>query len=170
MPALLKRPDSLPSPASGLLRAEQFQIAYNTNDIDRACAIFRERFGIHEFRRLEGPMPDGGHIRVELAWVGNVMYELMMASGPGTTLHRRGLPADDFSIRHHHLGFVIHDDAQWAALEVEAQRTGRPLLNKRCNEGFMSTCFVDAPELGHYLEYVFPEPAGLAFLNAVPGN
>jgi hypothetical protein len=38
------------------------------------------------------------------------------------------------------------------------------------NPGFMQSCFVDAPELGHYLEYIFPSPAGAEFLSSVPGN
>ncbi|RJF91506.1 hypothetical protein D3876_10300 [Sphingomonas cavernae] len=167
---MLTRPGSGFSPSQGLLRAEQFQIAYATNDIEAACAVFRDRFGITEFQRLEGPLPDGGHIRVELAWVGTVMYELLTASGPGSALYMDRVPDDGFVIRHHHLGFLIHDAAQWAALAREAERVGAALLNQRQNEGFMRTCFVAAPELGHYLEYIFPEPAGLEFLNAVPGN
>ena len=170
MSGLLTRPGSKFSPAQGLLRAEPFQIAYATNDIDRACDVFRDRFGIQAFRRLEGALPDGGYIRVELAWVGPVMYELLTATGPGSGLYAGRLPDDGFAIRHHHLGFIVQDEAQWAALEAEAGRIGAPLLNKRRNEGFIQSCFVDAPELGHYLEYIFPEPAGLAFLNAVPGN
>ncbi|MCJ8158556.1 VOC family protein [Sphingomonas sp. LaA6.9] len=166
----LIRPDSNFSPSNGLLRADQFQIAYATNDIDAACAIFRNRFGIDAFRRLEGPLPAGGRIRVELAWVGTVMYELLTASGPGSALYMDRVPDNGFAIRHHHLGLLIHDAAQWAALAREAERVGTPLLNLRHNEGFMRTCFVDAPTLGHYLEYIFPEPAGLEFLNAVPGN
>ena len=170
MTGLLTRPGSAFSPGQGLLRAEPFQVAYATNDIGRACDVFRDRFGIQAFRRLEGPLPEGGHIRVELAWVGPVMYELLTATGPGSYLYAGRLPNDGFAIRHHHLGFIVQDDAQWATLEAEAVRLGAPLLNKRRNEGFLQSCFVDAPELGHYLEYILPEAAGLAFLNAVPAN
>ncbi len=159
-----------PDPASGLLHAEQFQMAYATNDIDRACVLFRQRFGIGEFRRLEGPLPAGGHIRVELAWVGGIMYELLTATGPGSDLYVGRLPSNDFAVRHHHLGFLIHNQEQWDGLMATVTRNGATLLSKSHNPGFMQSCFVDAPELGHYFEYIFPEPAGLAFFESVPGN
>lgn len=170
MSGLIRRPDSGFTPAKGLLRAEQFQMAYATNDIDRACDIFRERYGIEEFRRLEGPTAAGGHIRVELVWVGSIMYELITATGPGSDLYVGRLPKDGFAIRHHHLGFLIHDAAQWDALMQEIARTGASMPYQNDNPGFLRSCFVDAPELGHYFEYIFPEPAGIAFFEGVPGN
>lgn len=170
MTNILKRPASAFDPGRGLLRAEHFQMAYATNDIDRACALFSDRYGIAEFRRLEGQMPSGGHIRVELAWVGTIMYELLTANGPGAELYVGRLPQGDFAIRHHHLGFLIQDQAQWDALQDEVARRGWSMPYRNHNAGFMRSCFVDVPELGHYFEYIFPEPAGLAFFEGVPGN
>lgn len=166
----LKRPRAAFSPAKGLLRTEHFQMAYATSDIDRACAIFKDRYGIREFRRLEGQLPAGGNIRVELAWVGTIMYELITASGPGSDLYVGRLPADGFSIRHHHLGFLIHDEAEWDALMQAIENGNWTMPSKSSSPGFMQSCFVDVPELGHYFEYLFPEPAGLAFFESVPGN
>lgn len=170
MAHLLDRPKSVFDPSTGLLRSEHFQMAYATNDIDRACDLFRARYGIREFRRLEGPMPSGGHIHVALAWVGPLMYELLTASGPGSALYMDNLPTDTFAIRHHHLGFLIHDEAEWQALMDRIDHSGRVLLSQNYTQGFMRSCFVDAPELGHYLEYLFPEPAGLDFFQSVPAN
>jgi len=166
----MKRPDCLFDPAAGLLRAEQFQIAYATNDIERACECFREQYGIREFRRLAGPMRTGGHIHVELAWVGSTMYELITAEGPGSELFTQRLPRSEFAIRHHHLGFLIHSDRQWRALLDEIERRHWTLASVGHTPGFMRSCFVDVPALGHYLEYLFPEPAGLAFFEAVPAS
>ncbi len=166
----MKRPEASIDPAAGLLRTEQFQIAYATNDIARARDIFGERYGIREFRRLEGQMPSGGHIHVELAWVGTIMYELLTASGPGSELYVGRLPQDRFAIQHHHLGFMIRSAAEWEALMQRIERNGETLLHSNNNAGFLRSCFVDAPDLGHYFEYVFPEPAGLAFFESVPGN
>lgn len=170
MPNFITRPDAAFDPTAGLLRIEHFQMAYATNDIDRACDLFGERFGIREFRRLEGPLPAGGQIRVELAWVGTIMYELLTASGPGSDLYVGRLPGDGFAIRHHHLGFLIHDDAQWQALLDKITGDDWTMPSKSHNPGFMQSCFVDVPELGHYFEYIHPEPAGLAFFESVPGN
>ncbi|CAM5528515.1 hypothetical protein ACFSUK_30150 [Sphingobium scionense] len=168
---LLRRPSPLVDPASGVLRAEHFQIAYATNDIDRAQAILADRYGIGAFRRLEGPLAAGGQIRVELAWVGPVMYELLTASGPGSAIYMDRLaPGDAFQMRHHHLGYLIHDDAQWQALLARAEADGLPVPHVSHNIGFMHSCFVDAPELGHYLEYIFPTQAGIDFFAAVPAT
>lgn len=145
-------------------------MAYATNDMEQACDFFRQRLGIKEFRRLEGPMPSGGHIHVELAWVGNTMYELVTAEGAGSELYMGQLPDGGFAVRHHHLGFLIHNDAQWQALLATIERDGWQLLSKSHTHGFMHSCFVDVPELGHYFEYLFPEPAGLEFLENVPGH
>ena len=170
MATTLRRSSATFAPAKGLLRAEHFQIAYATNNIDRARDCLSERLGILEFRSLEGATPAGGHIRVELAWVGPTMYELITASGPGSELYVGRLGTDDFAIRHHHLGFVIADEAQWQAVFAEAERQGFAVPYENETPGFMRSCFVDVPELGHYLEYLWPTAAGLDFLENVPAN
>jgi hypothetical protein len=170
MSGVLKRPNSAFTPGNGLLRTEHFQMAYATNDIDRAMALFRTRYGVREFRTLEGQLPAGGHIHIELAWVGTVMYELMTASGPGSAIYMDRLPPGDFVVKHHHLGFLIPDQAQWDALMAEVERGGWSMPHASNTPGFMQSCFVDVPELGHYFEYLFPAPAGLAFFESVPGN
>ena len=166
----MQRPDSHFDAAAGPLRAEHFQVAYATNDIERAMAIFRDRFGIGEFRQLKGRMLKGGDIHIELAWVGGTMYELLTASGPGAETFMMNIPEDTFTIRHHHLGFLIHDDAEWNALLADIERNGWRILSQNDNTGFMRTLIVEIPELGHCLEYLYPEPAGLAFFENVPGN
>lgn len=171
MTAFLRRPRPGGDPGRGLLCAEHFQIAYATNDIDRAVALFGERYGVREFHRLEGPLRDGGRIRVELAWAGPLMVELMTASGPGSAIYMSRLPASDgFVLRHHHLGYLVQSAAEWDALMGEVARRGLSLAHESETEGLMRSCFVDAPELGHYLEYILPAPRGLALLEGVPAN
>jgi hypothetical protein len=162
----MQRPAAIIDPAKGLFRADHFQMAYATNDIDQACALFRDRFGISEFARLEGKLAAGGRIRVELAWVGSIMYELMWAEGPGSAIYMDRLPdVRGLQLRHHHLGYLIDDEAQWQALVAGA---GERVVYLNENRDFMSVCFVDAPELGHYLEYIWPSDAGRAFFESVP--
>ena len=165
------RPQLQSDPSRGLLLTAHFQIAYATNDINRARVLLAERYGITRWQSLEGPLKDGGHICVELAWVGTVMYELLTATGEGSAIYMNRLPAEDgFYLRHHHLGYCITDNSQWAALMAEIEAKGHQMPHVSFNEGFMKSCFVDAPELGHCLEYICPEPEGLVFFNAVPGN
>src|SRR5437867_138297 len=125
MTGTINRPQLDTAPGRGLLRAEHFQVAYATNDIDRACALFRERLGIGEFRRLEGQLPAGGYVRVELAWIGGIMVELMTASGEGSAIYMDRLPSGDgFAVKHHHLGYLIKDQAEWDALMVRVSEQG----------------------------------------------
>jgi Glyoxalase/Bleomycin resistance protein/Dioxygenase superfamily len=168
MAFMLTRREAALNPRGGLLLAEHFQMAYATTDIDRACELFGARFGIRKFRRLEGQMPAGGHIRAEFAWVGTIMYELIFASGPGSDIYMDRLPAGGgFRIKHHHLGFLIHDQDQWKALIAEAEKHGWPVPYHNVNS-LVEACFVDVPELGHYLEYLLPQKAGLDFFESVP--
>jgi hypothetical protein len=162
------RPATSTDPGQGLLRAEHFQIAYATRDIDAACDLLRAAHGIETFRRLEGQLPAGGTIRVDLAWVGGIMIELLCASGAGSAIYMDRLqPGAAMTL--HHLGYLV-DAAQWRALMARVETQGHAMPHVSFNAGFMNSCFVDAPGLGHYLEYLCPEPAGLAFFESVPGN
>jgi len=167
----LPRPALLPDIGRGLWLTEHFQVAYATNDIDRACALFQDRFGIGAFGRLEGQLPAGGSIRVELAWVGTVMIELLTASGAGSAIYMDRLPmGEGFAVRHHHLGYLVADHAQWDALMAKAAECGFVVPHQNDNPGFLRSCFVDATPLGHYLEYILPEPKGLEFFRSVPAS
>ena len=73
-------------------------------------------------------------------------------------------------MRHHHLGYLIHDKQEWDGLDIDAERAGAKILYRNEATGFIDSLFVAAPELGHLLEYVFPEQAGIDFFEAVPGN
>ena len=153
---------------SGLLVLEHFQMAYVTNDMGRARDLFHRRLGVREFCRLEGPLAAGGHMHAEFAWVGTQMYELICATGPGSALYMDRLPQGaGFAIRHHHLGFLIHNRSQWDAVLAAAERNGWSVPYRNVNS-LVEVCFVDVPELGHYLEYLFATPAGLAFFESVP--
>ena len=164
----LTRPPAALDPAAGLLLAEHFQMAYLTNDLDRAKSLFADRLGISAFQDLGGEMPGGGTIRVALAWVGTIMYELLETRGSDLPLYAEWLPrAGGFHLRHHHLGYVVHDRAQFDGIAQGARRADWPVVHRNSNP-LVDVVFVHAPELGHYLEFMLPTPAGLGFFNSVP--
>jgi hypothetical protein len=168
MDYLLPRPPGMFDPSKGLLRAEQFQTAYLTNDLDRAKTLFTERLGIRDFQDLGGPLPHGGTIRVALAWVGTIMYELMETEGSEISVYADWLPREaGFHIRHHHLGYILHDRPQLDGVETAARAVDWPVAHRNANP-LVEVMFVHAPELGHYLEYMLPTAAGLDFFNGVP--
>lgn len=158
-------------PGPGVLRKEQSHLGYVTNDLDRAMEVFRSRYGVKEFQLLEGPMPDGGSVRVAFAWAGGQIYEVMQMAGPSTGFYNEILPQDGtFAIRFHHTGFVIHDEPSWRDLEAEIARDGWPIAFSTLTGDFIDAYYIWCEELGHHVEYVWPHEAGLAFYGAVPVN
>lgn len=168
MPYLLDRPAADFDAGSGLMVLEHFQMAYVTNDMDRALDLFRRNLGVREFTRLGGPMPSGGTMHAEFAWVGTLMIEVIEATGPGSALYMDRLPRDgSFAVAQHHLGYLVHSQAQWDAVLANAAANGFEVVFRGDNP-LVEFCFVQVPGLSHYLEYLFAKPMGLDFFNAVP--
>ena len=168
MPYKLTRPVADFDAGAGLLLLEHFQMAYVTNDLDQARALFRDRLGIRDCAVLEGEMAGGGYIRAEFAWVGTLMYELIHATGPGSEIFSGHLPpTDDFIVKHHHLGYLVQNQAQWDAVQGNAERNNLQTVGHSSNS-LVDVCFVHLPECGHYLEYLFATEAGIAFFENVP--
>jgi hypothetical protein len=169
---ILQRPAEPTHAPTGLMRKEQFQTGYVTNDLDRACELLRAKYGIGEFSFLEGEMGEGGSIRVAFAWVGGNMYEIIDAKGgKEAEFYTSRLPADgSFALVFHHLGYMIHSDEEWAAVKAEIAEREMNVALDVATGGFMDAIYIEAPELGHYLEYLYPAEGGLQFFGAVPAN
>lgn len=159
-----------PRVGHALLGREHSHSAWVTNDLDRAVEIFSRRYGVTEFQFLEGDMPTGGFIRVAFAWAGGQVLEIICASGPGSEFYNEMLPGTEFAIRFHHLGFIVHDEAGWQALEADLQAGDWPIVSSTLTGDFIDAYYINAPELGHYLEYIRPLAAGVDFYAAVPAN
>ena len=166
MPEMIQR-KPVPS-ASGMLCKEHSHSAWVTNDLDRALETFTGRYGVGDFTFIEGQTPSGGKIKVAFAWAGGQILEIIMSSGPGSEFYNEMLPEDEFAIRFHHLGFIIHDEADWKQLEQELKDGDWPIAFSTLTHDFIDAYYIKAPELGHYLEYVRPFEAGNQFYNAVP--
>lgn len=170
MTRVVKRPPKIVKPGDGLLRNDHCQIAYVTNDLARARAVFSERYGITDYLHFPADLPAGGHLDLALAWAGGVMYELVEAEGPGSEFYTDRLPADRFAIRHHHLGYFVETKQGWDALMQEIERGRWAVAFRNDLPGFLSACYIEAPEMEHYLEYVYCEPGGAALFDRVPNN
>ena len=170
MPTTVVRPQMSNAPGDGVMRCEYFQVAYVTNDLERAAAVFSERYGIKAYTGLDGQHPDGGSITIKLAWAGGVMIELIEAKGPGTDFYTSRLPADGFAIRHHPLAYLVNNLADWNALMDELARKDMPIVFSGHTEGYMRFCYAYAAEVDHYLEYFLLEADGIAFFESVPAS
>jgi hypothetical protein len=166
----LRRPLPVYDPAKGLLYNDHFQIAYVSNDLDRAVGVFRERFGVPAFRASDTELPNGAKVGIRSAWIGGMMYEICYGAGPGMELYTDWAPpGDEFVLRFHHFGYLIPDDEAWTALEGEIARHGWKERLRSDIPGYVRAVYVEAPELGHFLEFVLPRSGLLERMNATPG-
>lgn len=159
-----------PMPSHSMLGREHAHSAWVTNDLDRAMEIFKQRYGVAEFRLIESPTPAGGYIRVAFAWAGGQVLEIINSTGPGSDYYNEVLPDGKFAIRFHHLGFIVHGEEEWKALEADLKAQEWPIAFKTLEGNFIDAYYIKAPELGHYLEYVRPHAAGVAFYAGVPAT
>lgn len=150
------------------------QIAYITNDLDRAEQVMRDHYGIEKWLRIDpGPyiMTDGRmmHVKVLLAYVGDLQFELIEPVGGEVQPFRDVLPKDgSFAIRFQHVCRSTQSRAELDRLWEQARRDGETIPFSGEYEGGSAFFYIDATAtLGHHLEFVYTDPAWLA---AIPRN
>lgn len=156
-------------PGLGLI-ANAWQIAYVTNDLDRAVTLLRDDYGAGEFlvmRQLPGAMTD-----IALAWCGETMIELLYplaAEGDFYSDHIAG--AQGFALRHHHMGMLVEGREEMGRIRARHVQLGHDIPFEGENSGAIQYLYADCrPTLGHYLEYIRLEEEGRALFAAVSGS
>lgn len=150
----------------GLLGYELFQLAYVTNDLERAVKLLGESYAITNWSYIEA-----GVMRVALAWTNGQQIELIETAKEqyqplyDDWIGRKG----DFVIRHHHYGYFINSEEEWALLRQQITKAGRKMWMDIEVEA-MKVIYIEAPELGHFLEYIFPNEAGGAYYSSLAAN
>lgn len=168
--ATFRRPVPVYDCARGLLHNEHFQLGFVTNDIDAAVEVFRRRFGVDCFRETEQEVAGKGRISIRSVWIGNMIYEICCATGEGMTIYTDSAPiGGDFILKLHHFGYLVADASSWQALEQTLARGNWVIRSRTDLPGLVQTCMVEAPELGPYLEFIFPGPQLIERFNATPG-
>lgn len=168
MSGIVQRPTGSGKGAFSLLGGEHVQVAYVTSDIEEACSTFRAHYGVPDFHAIEADIPAGGKMSVRLAWAGGVMIELIAASGPGSEFYTKRLAPDGFSIRFHHLAYILEDEAAWATLHSEIEKRKLKIVLEGDAPGFMKFCYIEAEHLDHYLEYFLLEPSAIQLFETLP--
>jgi len=164
-----RRPVPVFDPARGLLHGDHYHVGYVTNDIERAAGVFRERFGVGTFRETSSETPSGASIALRSVWLGNMMYEITCGTGPGMELYsRHAPPGREFVLKLHHYGYLVPDEAGWSAVRRRIETGGWKVVLDSDTPGYCRACYVEAAELGHYLEFVLPREGLLERLNATP--
>jgi hypothetical protein len=156
-------PTPIGEPAGRLARI--CQLAWVTNDYDRALAILRDDYRIERFLEtglVEADLGRGrmARLKVALAYVGEMQFELIAPIDGAIGTHRIGLPDDGrFTVAFHHIGMSCPNretlDAQRAV--ARAQDDDIPIEGEFGNSAFF---YADARErIGHHLEYIHFDPA-----------
>jgi len=92
----------------GPFHGQFFQTAYLTNNLGLARDQLGDGLGLTTFQRIDGPLPGGGKIAVELASAGGLMIELMQVTGCDNPLYaRQPGEHEPFTLIHHHEDFEI---------------------------------------------------------------
>lgn len=154
-----------------LLSREHFQVAYVTNDLARATTVLGERYGIADYYYIRDVQPPfGGRMDIALAWAGNINIEIIQASGNRESFYERRLPQNEFAIAFHHLGYRVAGAEEWRQLLADVERTGHEIVYGGSDPSGLDFIYIEVPELGHYLEWIWPRQAWIDLFNSVPRN
>ena len=153
------------------------QIAYVTNDIDKAKQMFQTIYRVDRWldlaRRFDRQTVSINarngriEIRAMIAYVGAIQFELIQPVVDPEGLYEAILPANGaFAVRLHHLGF--NQKATKDILALEQSLGHDHAISMATSSEAMPVFYADARDrLGHYLEY-FSLPASLDAL--IPRN
>lgn len=143
------------------------QVAWVTNDLDRSLALFKDVYGIPsflvmepEFEAVVGGKKGMMHLRIALAKVDGVEFELIEPIGGIDAIYRDALPADgSYANVFHHVCVKVNGTLDDWERHLAELHPDRPI----CLDGGNSPAarFVytdDRALLGHYVEHVWFGP------------
>lgn len=144
------------------------QIAYVTTDLDKAMALYRDRYNVPSFFTVNGELPVEFHggpallkLRYAIADVAGVQIELIEPLPGCVPLYFEGLPesgkAGDLAIAFHHVSVPLPgDEARWDGFAGELAAHDRTIaMRARVSETAGFLYVDDRKALGHYTEYVW---------------
>lgn len=143
--------------------ARHSQIAYVTNDLDRALAVWRDTFGVPAFFVFANDTPglmssQPYQLKIALANVGGTEIELIEPLHGSAPLHAEVLPADgSFAMCFHHVAMRIAGDlAAYEAHMASLDPALHPVVWSGGLGDLMRFAYTDErATLGHYVEHVW---------------
>jgi hypothetical protein len=151
------------------------QVAYVTNDFDRALKVFAE---IHrakkfmELRDMRYPTGPGrmAHCNIGLAYVGATELEVIQPLDEDVQIYRDYLP-QEFAIRFHHLSRFLKTRQDYDEQFAIFQKMGKKLPVIGEFAGRASYFYADfRAELGHYIECITFTKEGWEWVKEIPRN
>lgn len=160
--------------AVGLLNGRFFQMAYVTNDIDRAMAEYGAKAGIDRFfagRDAEFDIGGGrmAKAHIALANVGGVQIELIEPVGGHDHVYRQVLSGGDYQIHFHHEAHVLDSVEEFAATKAHVGGLGFDIVIDAETPGYRYFYADTRTFIGHHTEFFyFSEEATAYFREVVP--
>jgi Glyoxalase/Bleomycin resistance protein/Dioxygenase superfamily len=147
--------------------ARHSQIAYVTNDLDRALAVWRDEFDVPAFHVFTNDMPGlesslPFQLRIALAHVGGTEIELIEPLHGTAPLHAEPLPVDgSFAMCFHHVAMRIEGGlADFEAHMASLDPLRHPVVWSGAFADMMRYAYTDERRtLGHYVEHVWFDAA-----------
>jgi hypothetical protein len=142
-----------------------YQNAYVTRDLDGAMQLLGQQYGLSNFIVFEPDMilktPGGerpAKVKAALAWSGGLQIELIEPVSGFVDPYLAYLPPATASAaaRLHHIA-LRRDDLD--EMREEISRLGLPLAFEGSVPGLIFVYLDGRETLGHYVEYVWAEPA-----------
>jgi hypothetical protein len=158
-----------------LPNARHSQVAYVTNDLDEAAALFEREYGapgFYKFDTMQSGVANTGdpHLRIALARVGGVEIELIEPLGSTAPLFSDYLPHDrtELAIRFHHVAIRIEGSLEdWDRHCASIDTTRHPIAYRGALGDVLRFFYTDERRsLGHYVEHVWMNPQLLEQLGA----
>jgi hypothetical protein len=153
-----------------------YQVAYVTNDFERALAQCAQTHGAHQFARLPAMRYETGPGRtaicnIGLAYVGATEIEVIHPLEGDVQIYRDVLSASGFAIRFHHLARLYQSREELESQIAAYRKAGRPVPIDGTSPGSARYFYADfRVEMGHYVEGIWFEPAARSWLATIPRN
>ena len=152
-----------------------FQLGYVTDDLDHAIHAYRS-LGVTQFRIVEvgaaagRPGPYGA--RIGMAWLGELMVELIQPVGAPAPVYVDDLPPPGSRrCTFNHVGLAVRDRAAWDGLTAELERQSLPIAWHGSDPARFDVAYVDTrPLIGHYSEFIHVCPLLAEMFAQVPRN
>lgn len=152
-----------------------FQLGYVTDDLDHALTAYRE-LGVENFRVTNVGAAGGGgspySARIAMAWVGDVMIELIEPQGTPAPVYIDDLPPPG-SRRcvFNHIGLSVPDHEAWAGVMGELAKRNLDIAWHGSNPDNFDVAYVDTrPLIGQYSEFIRVCPVLAELFASVPKN
>lgn len=156
-----------------LPKARHSQIAYVTNDLDAAAAVFENDYGspgFYKFDNAQVAQPGDPQLRIALARVGGVEIELIEPVGATAPMFSQLLPQDrsELAIRFHHVAIRIEGSLEdWDRHRAAIDTRRHPIAFQGALGDLLRFFYTDErAHLGHYVEHVWMSPELLEQLQA----